>query len=388
MRFPGFEGEWENRKLGDIANIYDGIHQTPKYVNEGVKFVSVENINNLDSTNKFITREAFDKEYKIKPKKGDILMTRITAGIIGATAIIQNNEPLAYYVSLALIRIKEKVGVDFLKCSIETNQFKKELNKRIIHVAFPKKINLRDIQECTTSFPLLAEQNKIAKTMTAINGRIETQNKILRELNVLKSSLAKKIFQRKFYFNKEAEFLQDGWREMKMKDVAIIKMGQSPQSLSYNTEKLGVPLIQGNADILNRISYPRQYTSSPTRFCEVGDLLLTVRAPVGFVAKSRHQACIGRGVCSIKNRENSVLEYIYQFLLYYENRWKSIEQGSIFTAVNSLEIESISIMIPSIAEQTKIAKFLSMLDVKIELEINILEQIEKQKKMLLSEMFV
>lgn len=70
LRFKEFEDEWEVKTLGKVADIFDGIHQTPKYVEKGVKFVSVENINDLEGTDKFITEEAFEKDYKIKPKAG------------------------------------------------------------------------------------------------------------------------------------------------------------------------------------------------------------------------------------------------------------------------------------------------------------------------------
>ena len=66
--------------------IYDGTHQTPNYIDDGIKFVSVENINNLDKTNKYISREDYEKDFKIKPEINDILMTRI--GDIGTPAII------------------------------------------------------------------------------------------------------------------------------------------------------------------------------------------------------------------------------------------------------------------------------------------------------------
>ena len=116
LRFPEFTGEWEKTILEKKVHIYDGTHQTPKYVSKGVKFVSVENIHDIYNTDKFISEEAYDK-YKIKPQKDDILMTRI-AGIIGDTAMVSKNEPLAYYVSLALIRKKENINTVFLAYNI------------------------------------------------------------------------------------------------------------------------------------------------------------------------------------------------------------------------------------------------------------------------------
>ena len=244
------------------------------------------------------------------------------------------------------------------------------------------------ISEMKVYFPLLLEQQKISSFLSLIDERIQTQNKIIEGLEKLKVATAKKIFSQEFRFkdNNGNDFSK--WEEMKLKNIVIIQMGQSPDSSSYNFENIGIPLIQGNADILNRKSNPRQYTSKPTKFCDVGDLLLTVRAPVGYVGKSKHYACIGRGICSVKNNDKSILEFIYQFLLYFEDKWKSIEQGSTFTAVNSSDINSINILLPSIPEQTKIANFLSAIDSKIDMENQLLQKLEEQKKFLLQNMFV
>jgi len=185
------------------------------------------------------------------------------------------------------------------------------------------------------------------------------------------------------------EFKDSGeWEEKKLGEIAKIQMGQSPDSKSYNLNYDGLPLIQGNADILNRFSNPKQFTNQPTKICEIGDLILTVRAPVGSVSKSKHRACIGRGVCSIKNNSNSDLEFIYQFLLWYEPKWKTLAQGSTFSAISGKDIRNLKSVIPnSLSEQQKIAAFLSNLDELIEAHKQKLELLKKHKKGLLQNLF-
>ena len=194
VRFPGFTDDWEQRKLADLAEYYDGTHQTPKYTKSGVPFVSVENINNIKRTDKYISEEDFENQFKIKPQKDDILMTRITAGVIGDTTIVPDNNPLAYYVSLALIRPK-KIMASYLEKYIGSNQFKEELHKRIIHTAFPKKINLGEIGQCIVSCPCNdSEQEKIGSFFKQLDKTITLHQRELELLQLTKKAFLQKLF--------------------------------------------------------------------------------------------------------------------------------------------------------------------------------------------------
>lgn len=165
-------------------------------------------------------------------------------------------------------------------------------------------------------------------------------------------------------------------------------MGQSPESNAYNIDSIGLPLIQGNADLVNRTTMPRNYTSSITKKCEIGDLILTVRAPVGSVAKSAHYACIGRGVCSLRVNGVNDKEFVYQFLLNYEPKWTALEQGSTFTAVSGNEIKKLEINLPCLDEQKILASFLSTIDSKLKIEQNILKSYHFQKRHLLNNLLI
>ncbi|HBQ0509521.1 TPA: restriction endonuclease subunit S, partial [Klebsiella pneumoniae] len=145
------EGEVEWKALGELADICDGTHQTPKYTESGIPFVSVQNIKNIYGTDKFISADDFAK-YKMKPCKHDIFMTRI--GDIGTCAIVDNDEPLAYYVTLALIRANRfAVLPKFIFHFIESGFGKAELYKRTLTTAVPIKINLGDISKVTIPIP-------------------------------------------------------------------------------------------------------------------------------------------------------------------------------------------------------------------------------------------
>ena len=153
--------EW--KILSEVAKYHDGTHQTPNYTESGVPFVSVQNIKDLYSTNKFISLEDFQK-YKAKPEKNDIFMTRI--GDVGTCALVKNNKNLAYYVTLTLIKPNCKVVLSkFLKYFIESSYGKMELSKRILYNATPIKINLNDIGKIKIPLPPLPVQEYIVSIL-------------------------------------------------------------------------------------------------------------------------------------------------------------------------------------------------------------------------------
>ena len=174
------------------------------------------------------------------------------------------------------------------------------------------------------------------------------------------------------------------WSRNILGNCCDIIMGQSPDSSSYNNNCIGLPLVQGNADMCERIATPQRYTSQPTKICEAGSIILSVRAPVGTVGKTFQKICLGRGVCGITSKN---IEFMYQYLLNNENSWRHIEQGGTFTAINSDDIKSFPIILPSLPEQKKIADFLSFIDQRIEKQRQLVENLKKYKRGLLSAIF-
>ena len=184
------------------------------------------------------------------------------------------------------------------------------------------------------------------------------------------------------------EFKSEGeWESPNLSKISDVIMGSSPSSTSYNENKIGLPLLQGNADIKNRLSAPRIYTTEITKECEVGDILLSVRAPVGTVAKSLHNACIGRGISALRAKKPNSQEYLYQWLFSYESSWGKISQGGTFDAVNSDDIRNLLVPIPNPKEQQKIASCLSSLDDLIEAHNQKLGLLIDHKKGLMQNLF-
>lgn len=191
VRFPGFTDAWEQRKLGDIAVIFDGTHQTPKYTDSGIKFVSVENIATLE-TEKYISQKAYENEYSNKQaEKGDILMTRI--GNIGTAKIIEKDEPLAYYVTLALLK-PQNIDSNFLVWGISSPEVQRNIWKLTLHIAFPKKINLGEINQVTINIPSSSEQKKIGEFFQQLDSLIALHQRKLEHLELMKKGLLQQMF--------------------------------------------------------------------------------------------------------------------------------------------------------------------------------------------------
>ena len=191
VRFANFEEKWMECKLGEIADIYDGTHQTPKYTESGVKFVSVENVTTLE-TKKYISQEAYEKEYsKKQAKKGDVLMTRI--GDIGTSRVIETDVVLAYYVTLALLKPKS-TDSNFLAWQIASPEVQRDIWKRTLHIAFPKKINLGEINQVNVFVPIKKEQQKIGTYFKQLDKTIAIHQKKLDKLKLLKKAYLQNMF--------------------------------------------------------------------------------------------------------------------------------------------------------------------------------------------------
>ena len=191
IRFKGFSGEWVENTIGEASFVYDGTHQTPKYTNSGVMFLSVENIKTLKS-NKFISLNDFKLNFKTYPENGDILMTRI--GDIGTANVVETEQPIAYYVSLALLKKKELCPY-FYKELIHSNEVQKRLWHRTLHIAFPKKINKNEIEKVELTHPSnFDEQNKIGTFFKNLDNLIIKNEQQLTKLKNIKKACLQKMF--------------------------------------------------------------------------------------------------------------------------------------------------------------------------------------------------
>ena len=164
----------------------------------------------------------------------------------------------------------------------------------------------------------------------------------------------------------------------KLEDIADINMGQSPKSVYYNNEGMGYPFLQGNRTF--GFKYPTfdTYTTVATKLAKAGDIIMSVRAPVGELNITPVDMCLGRGVCSLRMK-NENQDFLFYMMKYYVSHLLRKEGGTVFGSVNRKDISSLEIDITdNIETQKRIARYLSMLDDKIELNSKINNNLERQ----------
>jgi len=184
---------WEVKQLGEIAEVRDGTHQTPRYVDYGIPFYSVESVTNNNFTNtKYISEEEHNfltKSFTIE--KGDILMTRI--GSIGDCKLIDWDVNASFYVSLALLKIKEGFSANYICHYSKTSQFKKEADLNSLQSAIPRKINLGPISNIRIELPDFNEQTRIATILSDMDAEIAGLEEKLSKYKQVKQGMMQEL---------------------------------------------------------------------------------------------------------------------------------------------------------------------------------------------------
>ncbi|MDT2874133.1 restriction endonuclease subunit S [Lactococcus lactis] len=397
LRFDGFTDDWEERKLNEVSDIYDGTHQTPKYQDDGVMFLSVENIKTLTS-NKFISREAFEDEFKIRPQRGDVLMTRI--GDIGTANVVETDEDLAYYVSLALFK-SEELNPYFLQASIYAPFVQDQIWKRTLHIAFPKKINKNEIGQVPINVPTLEEQTKIGSFFKQLDDTITLHQRKLDLLKEQKKGYLQKMFPKAGEKIPELRFagFADDWEDRKLSSIA-----ERVTRKNKNNESTLPLTISAQDGLVDQNDYFNKQVASR----DVTGYFLVKNGEFAY-NKSYSNGYPWGAIKRLDKYEMGVLSTLYivfkptainsQFLVsYYETtRWyrevsKNAAEGARnhgLLNISPNDFFNTLLTIPKSAEeQQQIGSFFKQLDDTIALHQRKLDLLKEQKKGFLQKMFV
>ena len=174
------------------------------------------------------------------------------------------------------------------------------------------------------------------------------------------------------------------WFSKKLDLVSKVTMGQSPDSKNYTDNPNDYILVQGNADMHNGRVVPRVWTTQITKLAEKGDLILSVRAPVGDIGTTDYPVVLGRGVAGI--RGNDFLFYLLSRMK-QTNYWAKFSRGSTFESINSSDIKSAEICLPSQDEQSAIGTLFRTLDYLLTSYKGNLANYQSLKATMLAKMF-
>ena len=390
LRFPEFTDAWEKCKLGKIAikvteKNKDGIFQETLTNSAEFGVISQRDFFDKDISNP----ENLNGYYIVKPN--DFVYNPRISNLAPVGPIKRNQlnrigimSPLYF-----IFRVSSNIDLDFLDSFFSTNLWHLFMKLNGDSGARADRIAIKDkiFMEMPISFPTLSEQQKIGNLFKQLDRLITLHKRKWDDVILLKKALLQKMFPKNGSDFPEIRFPEftDAWEKCKLGEAANIIMGQSPSSKFYTDNPKDYILVQGNADLKNGWVMPRVWTTQRTKVGKKGDLIFSVRAPVGEIGKTSYDVVLGRGVAAIQGNE-----FIFQTLskMNIFGFWKTLSTGSTFDAINSNELRKVEINIPTLPEQQKIGNLFKQLDRLITLHKRQHEHYQLLKKALLQQMFV
>jgi type I restriction enzyme, S subunit len=355
--------EWDTNQCSEVSErIMVGIviRPTQYYVRHGVPAfrsanIREDGINDLDLV--FISAASNALLEKSQTRTGDVLTVR--TGYPGTSAVVHNKHAGCNCIDILITRPSKKLDSEWLAIWINSSFGKEQVLRNQGGLA-QKHFNVSDMRNLVVALPPLSEQRAIATALSDVDELLGELGRLIAKKRDLKQAAMQQLLTGKT----RLPGFHGEWAVKRLGDVAQIVMGQSPDSKNYNCVGDGVPLIQGNADIEGCRSIARVWTTEITKSGRAGDLLLTVRAPVGAVGRISENCCLGRGVCSLRPKGDS--DFLFHALVFAENAWKVLEQGSTFTSANSTQVAAFSLLMPdAVLEQTAIAEVLTDMDAEL-----------------------
>lgn len=381
---------WEQRKLGENSQILAG--GTPKtkikeyWEPKEIPWMSSGEINKkrLRETDNKISQIGYDNSNARWVKNNSVLIALAGQGKTRGTVAI-NEIPLTTNQSIAAIEPNNKLISEFLFHNLDRRY--EELRLVSSGAGTRGGLNKKLISEIEIMTPSIHEQIQVGQFFKKLDNTIALHQEKLDRLDELKKGYMQNVLPQKEQDLPKVRFTHyhGKWEQCKLGKIANIKMGQSPNGNSYTNNPNDHILVQGNADLKNGEVVPRVWTTQVTKTANPKDIILSVRAPVGDVAKTNYSVVLGRGVAGIDGNE-----FIYQNLLNLKvnGYWKRYSTGSTFESINSNDLKDASIFVPSKKEQYMIGDLLEKLDKNIFLQQTKINKLVDLKKSFLQRMFI
>ena len=369
--------EWPLVPLEDLTDgttITYGVVKPGDESKDGVLFIRGGDVvaGRIDASQlRTISREVSDQYSRTLLRGGELLISLV--GNPGEVALVPN--------TLKGANIARQVGlvrIDPLKADSNYLQFffRSKVGRDVL-LAYSKGsvqqvINLKDLKAVKIPLPELEVQRLIATSMQAFDDRIT----LLRETNTTLEAIAQAQFKSWFmdfdpvhakmqgrapegmdeataalfpdsFEESELGPVPMGWRFSTLGKSFELTMGQSPPGDTYNQSEDGLPFYQGRTDFGFRFPTKRIFCNAPTRLAEIGDALVSVRAPVGDVNMAIERCCIGRGVASVRH-QSGCLGYTLYAMKNLGAHFKNFDtEGTIFGSINKKDFEALPVVVPS-----------------------------------------
>ena len=381
MRFPSFEEAWEVKKLGEVATnfmygmntaatVYDG-------ENQYIRITDIDERTRLFTPNPLSSPDG-ELEDKYLLEKGDILFAR-TGASVGKSYLYSEKDGKIFFAGF-LIRLNVKTeNPYFIFSQTLTEKYQKWVLTMSMRSGQPG-INAEEYKLLPIALPSFEEQSKIAFFLSKIDERIQTQSKIINDLKTLKTATAKKIFSQELRLKDDNGNDFSEWEEDCLENVCDIKKGEQ-----FNKEDLNeiglYPCLNGG---ISPSGFSEKYNTDENTITisEGGN-------SCGFVNFMKTKFWLGGHCYKILLFKKISLMYFYQLLKFNEQNVMNLRVGSGLPNIQMKSLKRFTIKIStSESEQTKIANFLSAIDSKIDMENQLLQKLEEQKKYLLQNMFV
>ncbi len=389
LRFPGFEGEWEDKNLGDIAKFSKGKNISKKDISEeGIPCIRYGELYTRykEKITDVFSKTDLGKDELVFSSKNDIIIpTSGETAIDLATASCVLNEGVAIGGDTNIIKTKG----DGLFFSYYLNSKRKNIAKlaqgvSVVHL-YSTHLKIIDLK-----VPRIEEQEKIASFLSAVDEKIEKLEKKLELWEAYKKGMMQKIFSQELRFKDENGDEYPEWEERKLCEISII----NPKANILPDEFVYIDLESVDSGILKKIkkTMKKDAPSRAKRVLENNDILYQTVRPyqknnLFFQSNNLDNYVASTGYAQIRAEQDSKFLYHLIHTKNFVNNVLARCTGTSYPAINSKDLGKIKIFIPSSSEQKKIASFLSRLDEKIEMLGIKLEFWENYKKGLLQKMF-
>ncbi|MCA4783272.1 restriction endonuclease subunit S [Empedobacter stercoris] len=381
MRFPEFREDWKHISLGEIS-------MKPKYgLNSSAKDYDGNNgylrITDIDeNTNKFISKgitspEKFSDDYLLN--EGDLLFAR-TGNSTGKSYLYDKNDGRLYFAGFLIrFRLNPINNFKFIFYQSKLSSYDKWVKVMSMRSGQPG-INSEEYSSLRLNIPTLKEQTKIANFLGAVDKQLDVLNQKKEKLNLYKKGVMQQLFSQQLRFKDDNGNNFPEWEEKTLGEVAKINKGQQ-----LNKEHF---IEGGNYKVLNGGISHSGFTDT---FNRKGSVITISEGgnSCGFTSYITEDFWLGGHCYALDDLASNINDiYLYQYLKFIEPKTMRLRVGSGLPNIQKKDLSKLIITIPSIAEQNKIAEFLSAIDVQIEAVENQITKTETYKKGLLQQMFV